>query len=164
LEYLFREDYQFSRPYIALRDVTIGRAAERLRDLITSIDEISIADISEFARENRYSIYSMTEYIDSYNETYFFLNHNSIARIETLGVNERHAQEIEALICDEISGTEVIANLECIHRFPSVAVPWNEWLIYSVLKRWSTRLDVGTSNAQLRHATPLGPRPYNGVN
>lgn len=155
LEYLFRDSYQFSRPYIALNDVVIGRAPERLREFITSVDEISIAEISEFAKENHYSIYSMIDFINSYNEMYFFRDHDTIARIEVLGVSEQNAREIEALILDEISGTEIVANLECIHRFPSIAVPWNEWLVYSVIKRWASKLDVTTSSTQLRIATPL---------
>ena len=37
LEYLFRDTFQFSRPYIAELGVEIGRPGERLHDLIYSV-------------------------------------------------------------------------------------------------------------------------------
>lgn len=34
-------------------------------------------------------------------------------------------------------------------------VPWTDWLLYSILNKWSKVFDVGPSNSQLRQAVPL---------
>lgn len=48
-----------------------------------------------------------------------------------------------------------IHQLQCIHSLPSIHVEWNAWLIYSVLNKWSTMLEVGASASQFRHACPV---------
>lgn len=159
LEFLFREDYQFDRPYIAQRGIKIDRAGDKLRDMVIESDEIAIADISSYAKENRYVIYSLIDYVLSFNQTHFMRNHDTLTMVSLLGVDEAIAKKAESMIIDEINGPTPIAHLECIYRLPEINVPWNEWLVFSILKRWSTRLDVGTSSAQYRYASPIvGPR------
>ena len=156
LEYLFSDEFQFSRPYVAAFGVKIDRPAEVLREQILDSDEIEIEEISATAKESRFYIYSLLEYLDSFNETHLFKDRDTLISINSCGITEDMIREIESQIFNEIDGkTMVIANLECVHHFPKINVPWTEWLIYSALKKWSRRLEVATTNAQLRHAAPI---------
>jgi sulfatase maturation enzyme AslB (radical SAM superfamily) len=38
---------------------------------------------------------------------------------------------------------------------PKINIEWNEWVIYSIINKWSTKYLVITSNNQLRAAEPL---------
>lgn len=155
LEYLFRDQYQFSRPYIALNGVEIGRSSERLHELLYSMDRFSISTIKEFAAENHMQINVLIDYIDSINDKYLMVDSENVASIEEIGIDDSIAHKIETIICEEIDGSSAIRNLTCIQRFPSIKMQWNEWLIYSVLKKWGTRLDVALSSSQLRQSIPI---------
>ena len=155
LEYLFREQYQFSRPYIALNNVEIGRPNERLLELLYSMDTFPVSSITEFARENHMQIPSLIEFINSLNDKYLFLDSETLASIDDIGVDSSVVSKVESCITDEITNTVLIRELKCISCLPKINVPWNEWLIYSVLNKWSKELEVALSSSQLRQSLPL---------
>ena len=65
---------------------------------------------------------------------------------------------IEKLIRQELNkGKDVIAlrELECINRFPRISLPWDEWLIYSSLKKWGTELYLYTTSPRFSLALPI---------
>ena len=159
LEYLFRDHFEFNRPYIAPQGATIDKAGDRLREMVLESDEIAIADISGFAKENRYTIYSLLDYVTSFSETHLMQNYETLTTISLLGVDKQIAKSVEKLILQEITAPTPITQLQCIYKFPKISVPWNEWLIYSVLKKWSVALETGSSSPQYRYAVPIvGPR------
>ena len=48
-----------------------------------------------------------------------------------------------------------IRSLTCWNRFPKILVPWTEWLVYSVLNKWSHNLETAPSYNQMRLSIPL---------
>ena len=46
-------------------------------------------------------------------------------------------------------------NLQYWGALPTIKVPWTEWLIYSVLKKWGKNIEVAPSYGQFRMAIPL---------
>ena len=155
LEYLFRDQYQFSRPFIALNSVDIGRPNERLQELLYGMDQFSISDITTFAKENHLQIPALIEFINSLNDKYLLVNSDTLFTISEIGINSSIATEIETLVFNEISDTVPIRELQCISKFPQINVTWDEWLVYSILKKWSGRLEVALSSSQLRQSIPL---------
>ena len=155
LECLFSEDFQFSRPYFARKNVEISRPTEGLHDLIYSTDEIMIADISEFMRDNHFQVQSMLEYVNSCNDEYFLKDRYKLISIERTGINQEIAIATEELIIEELVGTKPIRELSCFSALPRINCEWTEWLIYSTLNKWSTRLAVAPSYHQLKFAIPL---------
>lgn len=155
LEYLFREQYQFSRPYIALKNIEIGRPNERLQELLYSMDTFPVSSITEFAKENHMQIPALIEFINTLNDKYLLLDIDTLASIDEIGVDGSVASIVESYICDEIADTVLIRDLKCIHNFPKINVPWNEWLVYSVLYKWSKKLEVSLSSSQLRQSLPI---------
>ena len=155
LEYLFRDHYNFSRPYVAKENATIERALDVLKDIVKESECMDISEIQAFAREHRAVIYSIREFIDSCNDTHLLVSDLEVASIEYVGVTEEIAKCLEAKIFAEIDATVPIHQLQCIHSLPNINVEWNAWLIYSVLKKWSTMLEVGASASQFRQAYPV---------
>lgn len=164
LEYLFREEYQFSRPYIAFNGVNVDHPAERLREMIVSADEIGIAEIKEFSKENYFQILSILEFVNSYNDTHLLKNNDTVASIDSLDIDSVCASAIENTILNEITETTAISQLACINSFPKISAPWTEWLIYSVINKWSEKLEVGTTSNQFRISIPVvAPKGYLNV-
>lgn len=155
LEYIFVETYNFSRPYIAKKGIVIEKATDVLREIVRENEIMEIVEIQEFAKENHVVVYNVRELIDSFNDTHLLINDMQIASIEYIGITESKAREIEDTILLDITETTAIHQLHNWKNLPTVNVEWNVWLIYSILKRWSTKLEVGVSNAQFRQAYPL---------
>lgn len=155
LEYLFREEFQFLRPYIALAGVEIGRPGERLHELIYSTDSISISDIREFAKDNRFQIQSMIEYANMCNDEYLLIDRDTLMRIENVGITAEDAAEIDSCVAQSISKTTPIHQLDIWGALPNLNVPWTDWLLYSVLNKWGKQVSVGTSSNQMKMAVPL---------
>lgn len=155
LEYLFGEQYNFSRPYVARKNATIERALDVLKDIVKESDRMEISEIQAFAREHKAIVYSIREFIDSCNATHLLISDFEVASIVYIGVTEEMAKDLENRIAMEINDTVPIHQLQCIHSLPKINVEWNAWLIYSVLKKWATKLEVGASASQFRQSYPI---------
>lgn len=155
VEFLFRDKFQFSRPYVAKSGVEIGRPAERLHDLIYSSDEFTVSEISEFGRDNHFQIYSLLEYVNGCNDEFLLINDDTMMRIDRTGIDEVVAHQVEDIISDSISETTLVKNLSIWADLPSIKVPWTEWLIYSVIFKWGTKLVAATTSNQFRLSVPL---------
>ena len=155
VENILRNDFQFSRPYFAEKDIEIERTSDRLHDLIYNKDRISIDEISEFARDHHFHIQSLLYYANDCNDEFFLENNNSIIRIGLTGINEEIALKVDNIIADSISQTLPIKEISVWAQLPSISVPWTDWLVYSVINKWGKRTKVGVSSNQLRMAIPL---------
>ena len=155
LEYLFRNDYQFSRPYIAQNGVEIGRAAERLHDLIYSNEIFDLSCVKDFSSETHYIVYSLLDLANSCNDEFLLIDTSTLVRIDKTGITEEIAKNIEQIILEEVTGTMPIAELTIWNKLPAINVSWSDWLIYSIINKWATALEVSTSSNQLRQSIPL---------
>ena len=155
VEFLFRDKFQFSRPYVAKNGIEIGRPAERLHDLIYSRDEFTVSEISEFARDNHFQIYSLLAYVNGCNDEFLLVNDDTMMRIERTGIDETLALKVESIILNTISETMPVKNLSIWAELPTINIPWTEWLVYSVIFKWGTKLLAATSSNQFRLSVPL---------
>lgn len=155
VEHLFRDVFQFSRPYVATNGIEIGRPAERLHDLIYSSAEITVSEISEFARDNHFQIQSLLDYTNSCNDEFLLVNSDLMMRIDRTGVNEEVAAAVDTIIAESISETTLVKNLSIWADLPTVKVPWTEWLIYSIINKWGKKTLAATSSNQFRLSVPI---------
>lgn len=155
LEYLFRDEYQFKRPFIAKLGVEIGNPALQLKEMILSSDSISFAEIVEFMKENHCQPYSYLDYYNGYSDTHLLANGDSLATFDYLGIDDTVAESVVHILENSVSECMPIRDIGCIHNLPRINAPWNEWLIYSVIRKWSDKLEVGVSNSIFKLAFPL---------
>lgn len=155
LEYLFRNEFQFDRPYIANKSVKIFNPHEKIKESIVGKGIVNIQDIKDFYKKHHYVVYSILDELNSFNDSHLIEDKETLVSINKCGVKESDVIEIEEKILAEISGTTLITNLRCVYSFKNIDVEWSEWLIYSVLKKWSNKLDVGVTDNQFKLAMPL---------
>lgn len=155
IEYLFRNEMEFSRPYIGKKGIKITRTFEQLHEMVLEREVIELADIMSVARENHFQVNSILEFANSCNSTHLLINDSELAKLCYIGITEEIAKEIEKIIVEEISETKLITDLCCIPRFRILNVPWTKWLIYSVLLKWSSELEVTVTSAIFRQAQPI---------
>lgn len=155
LEFLFRTNYQFDRPFIGQKGIKIERTNEKLLKMIEASDEILISDISSFMKENKYQVPCMLSYINSLNDTHVFKNDKELIRLDNIIITDEIIADIDKRIGDEIAHTIAIKDLSCIYSLPNIGVPWNDWILYSLVKKYSKNFEVGMSSNQLKYAIPL---------
>ena len=155
LECLFSNSFQFSRPNIALQGKDICTSAEQMHNFLYSFDEITIFEIQKFARKIHFQISSILDFVDECNDEYMIVNNNLIMKISKLGIDETIAKTIENILAKYVNKTMIIANITILENLPKINYAWTDWLIYSVLKKWSTLFSVGINSTQLRYSIPL---------
>lgn len=155
LQYQYRGRYEFARPYIAEKGVKINKPIELLQEYVSANEVFEITEFLGLAKEYHYTIYDILKFLNSWNETHFLINKQEMASIEYIGITPEIAHEMEQQIVKEISGSSLIANLECIYRLPIIHVSWNEWLVYSVINKWGKELEAHTTSRQFRLSSPV---------
>lgn len=155
LEYLFMDEFQFSRPFISRNGVDIESPSKKVREKIYSSSVGNVSEIMAYAKDVHYTVYSILDLINSINKDYLLIDFDHIRRIDEIGVSSDTVESIETMILQEINQCIPISQLQCMHRFPKINVAWNEWLLYSVINKWSKRLSVATSSNQFRLSIPL---------
>ena len=155
LEYLFKESFQFAQPYIARIGIKINRYDEHLDEMITVSNKITISEIVEFAKKHYIQINNIFDFVEKHNDTHLLIDKKNIASINYIGIDKNEAFKIENTILNEISEPVSIANLKCIYKFENLNVPWTEWLIYSILNKWGSKIEIGMTVNQLKNAIPF---------
>lgn len=155
LEYMLSKDYQFARPYIAKVDTVIDRPMERFHELLNQQDVTEIEELLNLASECRFQMIGLLDFLNMFSDTHFILDKERLIKISATGIDETIAGRIESLILNEISGTKVISQLRCREQFPEVQVGWEEWLIFSMIDKWSESLEVGLTTRVFKDAVAL---------
>ena len=155
IEYLFRDEYRFNRPFISREDAVFEKPSEVLAEIIRDSDVISTQEIIALSKEYKVYIYSQLEYFDSLNDTHLLLDGFNLASIPYIGVDENIAKIVETAVLSEIAEATPISQLNCVSALPVINVQWNAWLIYSVLKKWSDKLVVFPSDSQFKKSYPI---------
>lgn len=155
LEYMLSEDYQFARPYITKADIVIDRPMERFHELLEQQDITEIQELLNLASECRFQMIGMLDLLNMFSDTHFILDKEHLVKISATGIDGIVARSIESLILNEITGTRVISQLKCREQFPEVQIGWEEWLIFSVISKWSDSLEVGLTTRTFKDAVAL---------
>ena len=155
LEYLFRNHYEFARPFIAKKGTDITSPADRLHEFVNKHTKVTVSQISEFIRETKINVPSLLDLIDECNDRFLLTDADTLQIIENTGLDYEATQSIESMVLSEISSTVRIKDLHCWGQLPTINVPWTDWLLYSALKKWGSKIDVASSYPQFRYAVPL---------
>lgn len=156
IEALFKDDFSLSRPFFALKGVEIGKQEERMRDYLEGKDEVDIDEFMEFVRDNSFIVYSILNQLNAFNDTFLLKDKNTIINIDSTGLNKYKAEYVEEYIDEIIQGKEVLVlnNLN-YSLLPKINIQWNDWLVYSVINKWSDKYKVMMSSSQFRYSVPI---------
>lgn len=158
LEYYFHDDYMFSRPFISKDEIQYDSAGAMLHELVGSSDRISIEEVQAFAKEVHHTIFNVLDFINSCNDVSLLINSAEMMRIDEIGITDNVISKIEEILEDEVTGTIPIAHVQGLNNLPPLNVPWTDWLLYSVINKYSNRFEVAQSAEQFRFSFPVVSR------
>lgn len=157
LSYLFDANYIFDRPYLINKEIDIKEKENIISVYLYQNIRTDITKLSSYIAEKKVNVPSFLNLVDSLNNLVCFENKNVLIRWDGFEINRKDIHEIEKLIYDEIysKSFKPIVDLECTYWFPNIDLDWDEWFIYSILKKYSTILFVQPSHSQFKYATPV---------
>lgn len=140
LQYLFNDEYQFTRPWIARFGVEISKPLDLVRDYLESSETASIPEMIEIAQSAGYRHTGIQKFIDSFNTTHLMISRFEMQSIEKLQVSEKIAHEIEEKLV--FIGTSRLDDVIWQADLEEYRLPVNEWVLYSLLKKWGNKYEV----------------------
>lgn len=156
LQHYYSKDFSFGRPFIAKIGTKIA-PMEQVKSFLEDYDEISLDEYFEFLKENHIKIYTIIDSIEQLKDTFVLKNKTQLIKIEKIGINQNVIQKILELIQFEVFDNKCMAirDLECICDFPRIDVPWDEWLIFSLIRKYGKKIDAILTSNQYKTAIPI---------
>lgn len=157
LEYLFIDKFEFKRPYITIKGKQIYNQNEMIEQYLMQNKSIFIEELYDYLRRLKLSNAGLISIIDSMEKVLCFENEQKIIHWSLIDISTHQIKQIEEMIYEEvlIEGTMAITDLTCALDFPKLNIDWDEWFIYSLLRKYSNRLMVVPSSRQFKFATPV---------
>ena len=157
LSHLYVGDFNFSWPFISSKIVEIKNQNELISEYLQLKDNISVADLLNYAHSNDVTFPSTIDFLDSLNNFVILKSKDELISISKLNIRASKIKEIKKLLVSELKTTKgmAIRDLTIIHKLPKLDIVWNEWLIYSIVKKYIPDLCVALSSTQFRFSVPV---------
>lgn len=157
LEYLFSTSFVFSRPLISLNGKRLYTKDKMIESYIKANERLLVSDLYLYINRLKLSSSGLLVLLDNMNDLICLENKNTLLHWDKVHVEVETIEEVESLIFQEVSKKNAMAivDLECAYWFPEIELDWDEWFIYCLIKKYSSRLYVEPSSRQFKIATPI---------
>ena len=154
---LFPEAYSYNRPFVAMNGVEIISGEAQVLERIAAKKEVTIADVREFAKEVGTFIDRYIEFVDRNNDTLVFKNHTTLILVEETGMEDVDFSSLDSVLSTFIGNMDYRPLNEFFDywKLPDLKCKWNEWLLYSVIGKYSSLFKTAVSSNYLQEAVPI---------
>lgn len=135
LQYMFGDDFNFSRPYISTADIKDINNKKFLLHLLANTEEIAIEDLVAVCEENGIHYVARTYLIDSLRPDFVRVDEFNLMRPESIGVTD----EIISVVVENLQsaikrngGWQAAQTFEDYEWLPQLETSWNSFLLESV--------------------------------
>lgn len=136
LQYMFRDDFNFSRPYISTADIEDINNKKFLLRLLESTEEIEIEDLIGICEENGVHYVARTYLIDSLRPDFVRVDEFTLMRPESIDVTDEIISAVVESIQSAIErngGWQVAQTFEDYEWLPQLEISWSSFLLESVI-------------------------------
>lgn len=157
LRSFFQDEFQFARPHIIDSSFDSANGREALKSSFWGKRYVDIADIKNYAKVKQIQIYDLSKLLDSYSDRYFIFNKEQLINIDEIGYSPEEFVQVENIVLESLGNFEYseIAKLNVINLLPRANIALTEWLIYSIINKYGTRISATTSTPQFMNSVPL---------
>ena len=159
LKYLFPDRYNYLRPFVAQDKVKIPTIPERVVRFASHHNEIEIDDVIAFCKSKGITIAKLMDLFDNISDHFFIKNHSTLISVKMLALTSEVIEEIKEAIEEEleIDSYKAIRELKCLSKLPKLpgTVRWDEWLVYSIIRKHFKEIYTHTTSPQFRLAIPV---------
>ena len=154
---LFPNSYEYNRPFLAHLGVNIISGEAQVLEKMSSKAEVEISDIRQFAREVGTILDRYIEFVDRNSDIFVFKNGHSVITLEAAGIYDDEFTNIDEVIADFVDDSPYKNLCEFFDywRLPKLNTAWNEWLLYSLINKYSRKFKGVVSSNYLNEAIPF---------
>ncbi|SDE85803.1 DNA-directed RNA polymerase subunit alpha C-terminal domain-containing protein [Sporomusa acidovorans] len=139
LQYMFEDEFSFSRPYIAKLGTTdeitnLTVIKQHLQDY----DRLSVSELMGICTENHLQFLSIRGLIRQLNNDFLRINSEMLIRIDDSVLTDETLHEIENMILEGFSckGYIVASRIDNYIFYPDIGVSWNAFLLRSIVEKY----------------------------
>lgn len=156
LKSFFSEKFRFNRPYIIDASLDIVKGVDLIRQQFAGRESFKVSEVKDFAREKDITIYSFIDLINSLEE-FLWADKETLMNSSKIIIEESTLSKIEQAVASALGKNDYaeISKLNLINSLPPVGNKWTNWLIYSIIYRYSTNFEVTTSSNFYNLAVPI---------
>lgn len=153
VHYLFKDDYSFQRPFLTRKNAKVIKFYEQLRLRIEKRDVISVKEILLIAKEINYRFNSILELLNSLNDEYLIYDAETLISINKLNITEEDVKKLEIQLQAVVNETVPIKSI--LNQINILNNEKSDWLIYSIINKWSQKFKVTTNQNIFKNAIPI---------
>lgn len=145
LQYMYREEFHFSRPYIAKEDVGEITNKSVLLQHIESLDSIEIEDFVDICKQNAVHYVSTSYLLNNMQPELVRVDEKTLMKSEKIGLTKEIIQEVSELINEAVLGHGgYIASkyIEDFSWYPQLNVSWTPFLLESIAEMIPTGVNI----------------------
>lgn len=158
LHYMFRDDFNFSRPYVSKTDIRSLSNKKFLLCFLEDIEKIEIEKLIIICAENGIRYGARTYLVELLHPDFVRVDKFNLMRPESIGVTDEIIAAVVEIIQSAIErngGWKAAQTFEDYEGLPPLKIPWNSFLLESVvsladdticrLKTQSTSVDFSST-------------------
>ena len=144
LMYMFKDEFEFRRPYICKKGNIFNSLDKILRDYVNQRNIFKITELKNFCDEMQIKIMNFEALLEELRDEFIRVDIDTCVRKNTLNLTQDLIEKI-----DEITSTFVINNgyisLRKINDFfyyPDLGVEWTQFLLESIIYEYSNKFKI----------------------
>ena len=135
LNYMFRGEFSFSRPYIAKLGVSDISNRSVILQHIEDYDSIEIEELIDICDENSINYVAPAHLCQMLAPDFIRVNRTTMMRRELTGITDEVIDQANGILCDllEAHGYIVASKVSDFLWYPQIDVDWNEFLLENIV-------------------------------
>lgn len=135
LNYMFREEFSFSRPYIAKLGASDISNRSVILQHIEDYDSIEIEELIDICDENGIHYVAPAYLCQMIAPDFIRVNRTTLMRRELTGITDEVIEQANSIIHDllEVNGYVVASKVNDYLWYPQIDVDWNEFLLENLI-------------------------------
>lgn len=164
-QYLYPDDYSFSRPYIS--NGNTGTTADAvIEEYVANFDELSIADLKLFFDDKHMKIMNFSAMLNKNCRDFLRCDDDMLIRLSKLSINESIINDVQNSIISTLGDKGYIAacNYNDFFFFPYIGVKWTGYMLVSFVKCFCDKLMISQYSLDHRYLTEIIVKCDIGIN
>ena len=135
LNYMFRNEFNFSRPYIAKLGVSDVTNKSVILQHIADYDQIEISELIDICEENNIRYVASSYLIQQVAPEFVRIDSDTLMRRELTGITDETVDKAVEIITDmlEVNDYIVGAKIDDFLWYPQIEIDWNEFLLENLI-------------------------------
>lgn len=155
IEALFPDEFSLRRPFFAKKGIVIENQKERLIEFVREKGSVDISEFMGYIYSNKFVAPSIIGVVNGIIDQVFILDNNTLIDSELLNVDESMITLIENALPSMLNKIGCVMEGADFSSLPTINNPWTEWLLYSVVKKYSKQYTTSTTDNAFAQARPI---------